>query len=77
MLHRRVDELLHLGKGDDLVELGLDLGSPHAEDRTVQEDVLAPRELGMKAGAHVEQRPDATEQLRPALGGLGDAGRGS
>ena len=29
-LHRRVEELLDLGEGDDLVELAVDLGLPHA-----------------------------------------------
>ena len=36
-----------------------DLGSPEPLDRAVQEDVLAPGEVGVEAGAELEQRPDA------------------
>ena len=57
-LHRRVDEPLHLGEPDDVVELRADLGPPHAEDRAVQEDVLSAGQLGMKAGSDLEQRAD-------------------
>ena len=32
-LHRRVEEPLDLGEGDDLVELAVDLPAAHAEDR--------------------------------------------
>ena len=39
---------------------------PHAEDRAVQEDVLAAGQLGVEAGADLEQRPDAAAQHRPA-----------
>ncbi len=73
--HRRVDELGDLGEGDDLVELAADLGAAHAEDGAVEEDVLAARELGMEAGADLEQRGDAAAQAGAAGGGLGDAGK--
>ena len=53
-LHRCVDELLDLGEGDDLVELARDLGAAHAEDRPVEVDVLAPAQLRMEAGAHLQ-----------------------
>ena len=72
-LHRRVDEPLDLGEGDDLVELARDLRAAHAEDRAVEVDVLAPGELGMEAGAHLEQRADAAVDLGAAGGRLGDA----
>ena len=55
-LDRRVEELLDLGERDDLVELAVDLGPAHAEDRAVEVDVLAAGQLGMKAGADLEQR---------------------
>ena len=58
-LDRRVEELLDLGEGDDLVELASDLGPRHAEDGAVEIDVLAAGELGMKAGADLEQARDA------------------
>ena len=63
-LDRRVEELLDLGEGDDLVELAADLGAGHAEDRAVEIDVLAAGQLGMKAGADLEQARDAAADRR-------------
>ena len=51
----------------------VDLRPPHAEDRAVQVDVLAPGQLGVEAGADLEQRADAAGDLGPAGGRLGDA----
>ena len=45
----------------------------HAQDRAVQVDVLAARQLGVKAGADLEQRAHAAVHLGAALGRLGDA----
>ena len=51
-LHRGVDELLDLGKGDGLVEptgfleLVVDIGFLHPQDRAVEVDVLPPGQLG-------------------------------
>ena len=63
-LDGRVDEALDPRELDDLVELRLDLAPAHAENRAVEEDVLAARELGMKAGADLEQRGDAARASR-------------
>src|SRR5215203_4266489 len=41
-----VDELLHLGKGDNLVELTFNLRVSHAEDRAIQIDIVPARQLG-------------------------------
>ena len=65
-LDRRVEELLDLGEGDDLVELARDLARRHAEDRAVEEDVLAAGELGVKAGADLEQAADAAVDIARA-----------
>ena len=59
---------------DDLVEAPLDLLALHVEDRAVQEDVLPPGQLGMEAGADLEQRADAAAQPRLALGRRRDPG---
>jgi hypothetical protein len=72
-LHRRVDEALDLGEGDDLVELALDLAAAHAEDRAVQEDVLATREIAVEARPDLEERPDTAADARLAVRRLGDA----
>ena len=44
----------------------------HAEDRAVQEDVLAPRQLGVEARADLEQRADAAPDRapRPSVGSV-------
>ena len=71
-LDRRVEEFLDLGEGDDLVELAADLGARHAEDGAVEIDVLAPGQLGMKAGADLEQAGDPAAQIatRPSVGSV-------
>ena len=72
-LHRRIEKAFHLGEGDDLVEAGRDLTAPHAKNRAIEEDVLAPGELGVKAGAHLEQRAHASAQTHLTRGGRCDA----
>src|SRR5699024_7646831 len=49
VLHVRVDELLDLAEGNDLVEPRVDLLTGHAQDRAVEVDVLAAREIGVEA----------------------------
>ena len=44
---------------NDLVELVTDLGTPHPENRAVQEDVLPAGELRVEACADFEERSDA------------------
>ena len=41
-LHLRVEEFVHLGEFDDLIELAIDLRLAHPQDRPVQVNVLAP-----------------------------------
>jgi hypothetical protein len=72
-LHRRVDELAHAREVDDLLEAVAHFGPRHAENRAIQEDVLAARQLGMEAGADFQQAGDAPADLDPARGRLGDA----
>src|SRR5919205_2249165 len=72
-LDGRLDELLKLGEGDYLVELFSYLDAAHAEYRAVQIDVLAPREVGMKARADFEQRADAAVNLHFSGGRPSDA----
>src|SRR5919106_104650 len=59
---RPVDRVLELGEGDDLVEALADVRTAQALDRAVQVNVLAAGEVGVEAGAELEQRSD------PALG---------
>ena len=75
-LHRRIDELLHAGEVHDLVELAVDFGFGHAQDRAVEVDVFPSSQLLMKASAHFEQAGDATVELDASAGGVGDSARG-
>jgi hypothetical protein len=68
-----VEKLLDFGERHDLVEFAADLGTGHAEDRAIDEDVLAASKLGMKSRAHLEQAGDPAVQRDAALGRLGDA----
>ena len=68
--HRDVDEVLELRERDDLVEALADVRALQAEDRAVEVDVLAAGEVGMEAGAELEQRADPCRRRRrgPAIG---------
>ncbi len=57
--HRPVDRVLELGERDDLVEARADLGPTEPLDRTVEEHVLAPGEVGVEPRAELEERADA------------------
>ena len=77
VLHRLIDETLDAGEVYDRVQLGVDLLLAHAQDRAVEVDVLAARQLGVEAGAdlkhggHASRRGDCSpvrgEDLRDAL----------
>ncbi len=68
-----VDELLHTGKVHNFIELAVDLILAHAEDGAVEKHVLAPGQLGVEAGADLQQAADAPLDLDHAAGGRGDA----
>ena len=55
-LHGLFDELADVGERGDLVEPALHLGLRDVQDRAVQEDILASRELRVEATAQFEQR---------------------
>ena len=59
VLDRRVDEVFEPGELDDVVDDRVDLASRQPEDRAVEVDVLAAGQLGVEAGAELEQRRDA------------------
>src|SRR5574340_1850086 len=66
--------LLELGELDDLVEAARHLALRQPEHDPVDEHVLAAGNLGVKAGAQLDQRRDpARHRQRPAAR-LGDAG---
>src|SRR5206468_5994998 len=63
MLGRGVEKSLHSCERDDLAEASSDLCLGHSEDRPTQIDVLATGELGMKAGANLQQAADSAPYL--------------
>ena len=72
--HGQVDEVLEPGERDDLVELLADRDAPQAVDRAVQVHVLAAGQIGMEAGAELEQRADAAADGDAPRGRLDDPG---
>src|SRR5262249_31668442 len=70
--HGSVEKLFDLRKRHNLLELGNDLGFAHTQNRTIQEDVLATREFGVKAGSHFQQTGKAAAHLDEAFGRIGD-----
>ena len=64
VLDRLVDEAFETGEAHDVVVARLDLGALQAEHRSVDEDVLATRDLGVEAGAELDQRRHTAAGLR-------------
>ena len=56
---------LELGEARRCRRSALDVSRRHAEDRGVEEDVLAAGEVGVEAGAELEQRGDAGRGAGP------------
>src|SRR5215472_13997145 len=70
---RRVEKFLDLGKRYDLVKAGKDFAPAHAQQGTVEKDVLAARQLRMKTGSLFEQARDPAAQLNIPIGGIGNS----
>ena len=73
VLDWRVDELLDAGKRDDLVEPSGDIRARHSKNRSVEEDVVAPCEIGMEAGSDLQQGSHAPVHLGSTGRRLGDS----
>ena len=67
-LDRGVDEVPDLGELDDLFHFGVDLGAGHAQNGTIEVDVLAARHLGVETGADFQHRGHAAVQVNIAGG---------
>src|SRR5206468_4047552 len=57
----------------DLIELGGDLAAVHPHDRPLQKNILAAREVGVKARRELDQRSDAPAYAATATRGSHDA----
>src|SRR3990172_8382083 len=73
-LHRGIDEVPQLGEADHLVEAAADLLAGHPQDRSVEEYVLAAGEVGMEAGAQLDEGGNATLDADIAVAGGHDTG---
>src|SRR5271166_5728505 len=71
--HWRIEEFFDLSERNDLVELCLNLGAAHPENRTIQIDVLASGQFRVKAGADFKQAGHATFDADPAFGWFRDS----
>ena len=54
-LHFRVNEFFDFGEGHDGVESSVDLLLAHAEDRAIEINIVPAAEVGMEAGANLDQ----------------------
>jgi len=72
-LDRGVEEPLYFSEGDDLIELLSDLVLAHAEDDTIQKDILASGELWVEPGADFEKAGHSPADGDHASGWFGDA----
>ena len=70
---RLVDELADLGERQDVVEFRFDLLGREAQERPVEEDILAAAELVVEARAKLQQGIDAATDLDRAAGRTDDA----
>jgi len=54
VLHRGIKELVDFREGDDRIEIAINLGVLHSQNRAIQVNVLTPREFSMKSGADLQ-----------------------
>src|SRR5262245_55329694 len=73
MLDGRIHKVFNLGKGDNLIELMVDLRLRHAQNGPAQVKVLTSGELRMEASTDLEQRPHPSPNLCASGGRPGDA----
>ena len=64
VLQLLVDEPLQLGERDDLVVATLELAERKPEQRAVDADVVARRELGVEADAELDERESRSPSSR-------------
>src|SRR6266480_7843970 len=72
MLYRRVEELLHLREGNDLIKFFPNFCLGHAEYRAIQEDVLPSRQFRVETGADFQQAGDSPFETDASRGRFGN-----
>jgi hypothetical protein len=73
--HRRVQKLFDFRKGDDLIELALDLAPAHAQDGAIEEDIISAGKLRMETGADLKETPYSAAKVGAARRRFRDAGK--
>src|SRR5262249_7274249 len=59
-LYWSINKSLYISKCNDFIKFSADFTACHSEDGTIEEDVLAPRQLSVKPGPHFQQTRYAT-----------------
>ena len=72
--HRSIDEFLHSGKINYLVESRANLGLGHPQNRAVEKNVFASRQFPVKARAHLQEADNAASNPHLAFGRCGHTG---
>ena len=72
-LDGRIKKSFDLREGYDFVELRLDLGPRHSEDRAIEEDILSPGQFRVESGANFKQAGNPAAQPHAPAIGLRDA----
>src|SRR5205807_1497190 len=73
-LDGRVDEVLQLGEGDDVVETPVQPAPLHAQQQTVEVHVVAAGQLSTEAHPHPDERSDPSGHPETTLARPGDTG---
>src|SRR5690606_25138406 len=58
VLNRSLNKIFDATEGDDLIKFLSDLGPAHAENGTIEKNILPPCKLGVKACSHFEEGRD-------------------
>ena len=74
-LDRGIDKIAHLGKFDDLVHFGIDLGAGHAQDGAIEIDVFPAGHFRVETGANLQHGGYPAVDINIALGGGSNVGK--
>src|SRR6202453_1561983 len=73
-LDRSVNKFFHAGKLHYLVKFLVNLRFPHSKNRAIEINILAPRQIWVESGPHLQQAAHSAKNLRPATSWLRDSG---
>src|SRR5205085_2713043 len=67
------EEFFHFGKGDDLIQLAVDLNLPHYQNCSIEIDVFPTGQIWVKTSANLQKTRYPAEDLGAARGWFGDS----